>query len=118
MPLNVAMQNNATIKDRRSDNLNLIRKILIGRHKDTAKELAKVANSNYISQMATGDMEISDHQAREIEITLQLPCGWMDRDNIQLLKIEATEFNILSHITTQPQFAKDGLLSFLSASTK
>jgi len=101
----------------RSDNLDLLRK-LNGGHNHTAKKLASVTNSTYISKMAYGEIEISDIQARKIEKTLQLPCGWMDRDNIQLLKIEETEFKILSQLTTQPQLAKDGLLSFLSALTK
>lgn len=101
----------------RSDNLDLLRKIH-GGHNRTAKKLAKVANSNYISQMATGGMEISDHQARDIEKILQLPCNWMDRDNINLLKIDETEFKLLSLLITLPQFARDGLLNFLSASIK
>ena len=69
----------------RSDNLDLLRKIH-GGHNRTTKKLAKVANSNYISQMATGGMEISDHQARDIEKILQLPCNWMDRDRYKSVK--------------------------------
>ena len=100
----------------RSENMDLLRK-LNGGHNRAAKKLASVTNSSYISKMSYGEMEISDHQAREIEKILQLPCGWMDRDNALLLKIGETEFKILSQLITQPLLAKEGLLSFLSAST-
>jgi hypothetical protein len=101
----------------RSNNLSLIRWLNHG-HTNTSNKLNSITNSNYISKMTTGDMEISDYQAREIEKTLQLPSGWMDRDNAQLLKIDETEFKILSLLTDQSLVAKDGLLCFLSASKK
>ena len=58
----------------RSKNLDLIRWLNFG-HENTAKKLISLTNANYLSKMATGDMEISDHNARSIESTLKMPAG-------------------------------------------
>lgn len=100
----------------RSRNLDLIRWLNHG-HKNTAKKLSSLTNENYISQMATGDMEISDHNARQIEKTLSLPDGWMDRDNVSILSMSKVDFKIYSHLNSQSQIAKDGLLAFLESSS-
>ena len=100
----------------RSKNLDLIRWLNHG-HKNAAKKLSNITNENYISQMATGDMQISDIDARQIEKELALPEGWMDRDNIELLAMSVTEFKIYSCLNNQPEIAKDGLLNFLISST-
>lgn len=100
----------------RSTNLDLIRWLNHG-HKNTAKKLSSLTNENYISQMATGDMEISEHDARRIEQILSLPDGWMDRDNIPMLSMSKVDFKIYSHISSQSQTAKDGLLAFLESSS-
>lgn len=98
----------------RSINLDLIRWLNYG-HKNTTEKLSSLTNKNYISQMATGDMEISDHDARIIEQLLSLPDGWMDRDNILMLSMSKVDFNIYSYLITKSQSAKDGLLAFLES---
>lgn len=67
--------------------------------------------------MATGDMEISEYDARRIEQILSLPDGWMDRDNIPMLSMSKVDFKIYSHLSSQSQTAKDGLLAFLESSS-
>ncbi|MDP1682979.1 MAG: hypothetical protein Q8L39_14555 [Burkholderiales bacterium] len=99
----------------RSKNLDLIRWLNFG-HKNTAKKLSSLTNENYISKMATGDMAISDYDARQIEKILSLPDGWMDRDNIALLSMSDVDFKINTRLSSQPQTAKDGLLIFLESS--
>jgi len=99
----------------RSTNLDLIRWLNHG-HKNTAAKLSAITNENYISKMATGDMAISDYDARQIEKTLSLPDGWMDRDNIALLSMGKADFKIHCFLSNQPQTAKDGLLAFLESS--
>lgn len=98
----------------RSRNLDLIRWLNHG-HENTAKKLASVTNANYLSKMATGDMEISDRKARTIEKALDLPVGWMDRENVAMLKMPATEFQLYQTVSRYHDEAKAALLNFLSS---
>jgi len=64
--------------------------------------------------MATGQMNISDYTARAIERALELPEGWMDRDNISILNMSLTQSQIhflVSKLTIEKQTA---LFNFLS----
>ncbi len=98
----------------RSRNLDLVRWLNYG-HVNTAKKLALVTNANYLSKMATGDMEIGDRKARNVEKTLELPVGWMDRDNVALLKMTPTEFEIHRLVAKYPDDTKAALATFLSS---
>lgn len=97
----------------RSRNLGLIRH-LNGGHNNAASKLASVTNSNYLSKMIAGEMDISDYKARIIEGTLQLPAGWMDRDNFLLLDMSPVQSEIFSCITKLSTERQAALLSFLS----
>lgn len=97
----------------RSENLDLIRHLNFG-NKPAAKKLSGITNENYISQMATGEKEISDYNARQIEKVLALPDGWMDRDNVAMLDMEKVDFEIYSRMSGKPDSAKIGLLAFLA----
>ena len=77
----------------RSVNLDLIR-WMNGGHKATSKKLASLTNSNYVSKMATGDMKIGDYEARRIENAFELPMGWVDRENVSMLRMSATDFEL------------------------
>ena len=101
-------------RSKRSENLDLLRH-LNGGHKPTARKLVSVANENYISQMATGDREITDYEAKQIEIALALPDGWMDRDHLAMFGMSKLDYNIHSTIRIRPEAAKHGLLEFLTA---
>jgi len=98
-------------------NLDLIRWLNYG-HKNTAKKLSIVTNANYLSKMATGDMEIGDQEARTIEKTLTLPVGWLDRDNIAMLNLSATEFELHQLVIHLPNESRVALLGFLSSLPK
>lgn len=97
----------------RSRNLDLIRWLNYG-HDSTAKKLSHITNTNYVSKMATGDMEISDRRARLIEKAVDLPVGWMDRDNIAILKMTPIEAQIYQLVSTLPEEKKSALLKLLA----
>jgi hypothetical protein len=99
----------------RSINLDLIRWMNFG-HENTAKKLVSViTNAAYLSKMATGDMEISDRKARSIEKELSLPNGWMDRDNIAVLKTPAEDMAVLASLAHLTPQAKTNLAKFLAS---
>ena len=102
----------------RSTNLDLIRWLNFG-HERTAKKLASViTNSAYLSKMATGDMEVSDRKARVIEKELNLPSGWMDRDNTAILKTPAEDLSLLQSLSKLSAEAKSVLHTFVVATSR
>lgn len=111
--LTLGIEGNPMPRTTRSENLDLIRHLNSG-HKPTAKKLAGITNENYISQMATGEKEISDGDARRIENVLVLPDGWIDRDNIAMLGMGKLDFELYSRLRGESEEAKAGLLAFLS----
>ena len=78
----------------REKNLALIR-WLKGGHDRTYKMLSSITNSTYLSKMATGDMAISDRKARSIEVKLELPSRWLDRDNTALALMANEDFELV-----------------------
>jgi hypothetical protein len=96
----------------RSRNLDLLR-WLYGTHKAMSKKLSRIANPAYLSEMATNKRQIGNGTAREIEETLDLPVGWMDRDNVALLLMPTVDSQIHTAIADCSEPAKAGLLQFL-----
>jgi hypothetical protein len=96
----------------RSKNLDLIRWLNFG-HENTAKKLVRLTNANYLSKMATGNMEISDHDARSIESILKMPSGWLDRDNVALINMTEIDSDIHQAMKELPDEAKIALLTFI-----
>lgn len=100
----------------RAKNLDLIRWMNYG-HKSTAEKLKyAISNENYLSEMATGRRKITDDNARRIETELSLPKGWMDRDNISILKtLTDIDIDIIDGLTQCTNEQKQGLKSFLAS---
>lgn len=98
----------------RSKNLDLIRWMNFG-HENTAKKLISLTNTNYLSKMATGDMHISDNNARSIESMLKMPSGWLDRDNLALINMATIDSDIYQATKELPDAAKTALLTFVRA---
>ena len=96
----------------RSQNLDLIRWLNFG-HENTAKKLINLTNANYLSKMATGDMEISDHIARNIELTLNMPAGWLDRDNLSLINMSALDSELCQVAKSLSDASKTALLTLI-----
>jgi len=86
---------NIDLKTARAFNFGLLRQ-LQGGHKTLAKKLDGIANWKYISDFALGTRTVSDYTARAIEDRLNLPRGWLDRDNAAFLKSTTDEFEIFS----------------------
>ena len=98
----------------RSRNMDLIRWINYG-HESTAKLLMNVTNANYLSKMATGEMDIGDRKARSIERAAELPSEWLDRDNIAVLKMSPLEFKIYRALVSLPEEKKAALLTLIAS---
>jgi hypothetical protein len=96
----------------RSKNLDLIRWLNFG-HENTAKKLISLTNANYLSKMATGNMEISEHNARSIESVLKLPSGWLDRDNLALINMTTVDSDIYQATKALSDASKTALLAFV-----
>lgn len=101
-------------RTKRSKNLDLIRWLNLG-HKNTARKLISLTNANYLSKMATGDMEITDHYARSIEKILKLPNGWLDRDNIELVNMSGIDSDLYQAITVLSDVTKVALHAFVKS---
>lgn len=55
-------------------------------------------SSSYISQMTTGVRPISEKTARKIENTLDLPTGWLDKDDAQPARPAPLDTRLLSNV--------------------
>ena len=96
----------------RSRNLDLIR-WMNGGHNNTASEMSHIANANYVSKMATGEMKISNFDARRIEKSFQLPELWLDRDNLAWIKMDKENYELHKLLLVFPLESKLLLKSFL-----
>jgi hypothetical protein len=101
-------------KNLRAENLDFIR-WMFGGHVYTAKLLqSAISNEALLSQLALGKKPISDSVARSVEHILELPTGWLDRDNIGHIKsINQIDFDITNYFKDLPCDSKDGLHKFL-----
>jgi hypothetical protein len=97
----------------RSNNLDLIRWMERG-HENTCNKLSHLFNAYQVSRMATGRQTISDSAARDIETSFALPKGWLDRNNIELLKMGSLDYEALQAIRPKSGNAKNGLVSLLT----
>ena len=97
----------------RSRNLDLIRCLNQG-HKNTAQRLSHITNSNYVSKMASGEMNISTDRARLIEEAVKLPEGWLDRDNAAILEMTPIEAEIHLLVAKLPKEKQFALLKLLT----
>jgi hypothetical protein len=101
-----------------SKNLDLIRWMNFGNAR-TAKLLSSViSNATYLSKMATGEMVIHGNEAVAIERKLNLPKGWMDRDNLELLTMSAEDFATFKLLASLPAEGKNALHTLLVAARK
>lgn len=81
-----------------------------------AKELSPLTNEAALIRMGQGKAEITDQMAREIEKQLDLPVGWMDRDNDSILRtLTSTDYTVLRLVMPLSHQAKEGLVSLLSS---
>ena len=105
------------MKPIRANNLDLIRWIN-GGHQCTAQILKKsISNECLLSDLALGKKMISDYVARNIEKDINLPEGWLDRDNISFInKLTKNDFELANILLSLSDEAKEGLQKFLNHS--
>ncbi len=100
------------MKSIRATNLHLARDMNYG-NTYTAHKLSGVLNASYLSKMARGEMDICDFTARKVESKLELPPGWLDRNNNQFLKLTDEQCKLLTlamGLTRSKQLALTTLL--------
>lgn len=79
-----------------------------------AKVLEPIANEAALIRMGQGKAELSDDMARNIETNLDLPKGWMDRDNEMILKrMTSDEYDLVRALVDMPEDCKTTLITFL-----
>ena len=101
----------------RSKNLSLLCH-LWGRQEDIAGVLKPLTNAAYISEMIRGQREISDRDARKIEALLKIEDGWMDRDNLQVIKMPDIDYKLFMAVSSISLNKGVALLSLLSEWSK
>ena len=77
-----------------------------------------MTNAAYISEMIRGQREISDRDARKIEALLKIEDGWMDRDNLQVIKMPDIDYKLFMAVSSISLNKGVALLSLLSEWSK
>lgn len=95
---------------RRARNLNLAKDMGLMRQNDLAELLQHIVqNKAYFSEMCLGKREIETSQARQIEEQMNLPTGWLDRDNLALLRMSKLEGEIHFSVSKLPREKQEAL---------
>lgn len=100
------------MKTIREANLYLARDMNSG-HKYTARKLSGVLNPTYLTKMARGEMKICDFTARRVESKLELPTGWLDRNNQLFLKLTEEQYKLLALALALPSSKQVALTALL-----
>lgn len=101
----------------RIKNLHLARHLSDGLGK-LAAVLGNATNEAALIKMGQGKSPISDDLASIIEMKLELPRGWMSRDNGKLIQMESVDAAIHKQIAPLSEETKKSLLSLLSSINK
>ncbi len=96
---------------RRRDNLRLLRG-LFSEHQDEFASMLEICSQSTYSRLESGKSELDDNQARKVEFTLNLPLGWLDRDNGAAIQISNEEFELIQELKKS---APDGTASLIQA---
>lgn len=95
----------------RSSSFNLIRELRGANN--VAERLRPFTNPAYLSEMAHGEREINDKNARLIEALMGLPIGWLDRDNEKNIVMSSVDFEFHRLLKNYSEDAKVALVKFL-----
>ena len=85
----------ADVKERRRENFDLLRWVHGGNNR-LAAILRDTPIRNYVSDIARGKRSCSKTCARSVETKLDYADGWLDRDNVSMLKLSRENFETLS----------------------
>lgn len=100
--------------DIRITNLLLLRH-LHGSQNDLVTALAPKFSAITLKGMIGGHTKLTDTAAREIEAKLNLPGGWMDRDNEGLIWMSKINYELQERISALPPCEKERLKQLISS---
>ena len=86
-----------------------------GTHKALASRLKAIVNWKELSDYALGNAELGSGRAASIEMTLSLPSGWIQRDNISLTELSVEDYELVSSVLSSSPQVKSALLGLLKA---
>jgi hypothetical protein len=86
-----------------SQNLDFLR-WKYGTHEALQKELHGILSWNELSDFALGKKQMPAYQARAIEEKLLLPKGWFDRENLSLVEVSNSEYELFGKIQGVSEF--------------
>ncbi|MBK8760075.1 MAG: hypothetical protein IPM03_06500 [Sulfuritalea sp.] len=86
-----------------------------GTHKALASRLKGVVNWKELSDYALGNAKLGPGVAASIEIKLNLPSGWIKRENISLTELSAEDYELVSNVLSSSPQVKSALLGLLKA---
>ena len=104
------MENSTTV----STNVDFLR-WKYGTHKALAARLKAIVNWKELSDYALGNAELGPGRAASIEMTLNLPSGWIQRDNISLTALSVEDYELVSSVLSSSPQVKSALLGLLKA---
>lgn len=82
---------------RRSENLRLLRAYLNVRQEDLSQTLG-LSSQSYYSCVERGDKNLAAWEARRMEADLDLPDGWLDRNNVDGLLLSNAELTLIREL--------------------
>lgn len=94
--------------NRRSDNLRLLRAYMNERQGDFAS-LLEIGSQSQYSKIERGESSLNQNHARQIEASLGLSVGWLERNNGDAIFLSNDEFLLLQTIRHSPSGATTAL---------
>ena len=86
-----------------------------GTHEALSKKLDGIVNWNELSKFALGDKLIPKSRSRAIELRLELPDGWLDRDNLEFSALSKDDHALVAKLLSAPTGVKGAIHELLVA---
>ena len=102
------------MRDIPSTNLDYLR-WKYGTHEALSKKLEGILNWNELSKYSLGDKPIPKSRARAIENRLDMPDGWLDRDNFSLASLAKDDYLLVTKLLSASPKVKQAIGSLLHA---
>jgi len=114
MPVATTQQGAPLNPERRAENLRLLRAFLNADQTDMA-ELLRLGSQSYYSTVELAKKQLTAGDARRIEKDLDLPDGWLERNNADSLFLSQTELDLLLELRRSDSEATLSLVSAVKA---
>ena len=86
-----------------------------GTHEALSRKLDGIVNWNELSKFALGDKLIPKSRSRAIELRLELPDGWLDRDNLEFSALSKDDHALVAKLLSTPTGVKSAIHELLVA---